>query len=372
MTIAVNTRFLLKGKLEGIGWFTYEVLKRLVKMRPNDQFIFIFDRTYDPDFIFADNITPVVVSPPARHPFLWYLWFEWSIPKILKKHKADIFLSPDGFCSLRAKTPTLMVTHDIAFVHYPEQVPTLVAKYYNYFAPLFFNRAEKIATVSAFTRFDIIQKFGISPEKIAITHNGCRDTFKPLSDIEKENIRTQYSQGQPYFFYAGAFHPRKNIDRLIKAFDIFKAETQSTTKLILGGKFAWQTGSITDALNNSPYKNDIILTGYLSEEELPLLMGAALALTYVSSFEGFGLPILEAMHCDVPVITSNTSSMPEVANNAAFLVSPNDIEDIANGLIQINKYTFLRDGLVEKGKVQREFFNWDNTATQIGRLIDQL
>ena len=99
MRIAVNTRLLLKDKLEGIGWFTFETLKRITKNHPEHEFIFLFDRPYDKEFIFSENIIPVVIQPPARHPFLWYLFFEWSIPAALKKYKADIFISPDGWLS---------------------------------------------------------------------------------------------------------------------------------------------------------------------------------------------------------------------------------------------------------------------------------
>src|SRR5512139_2040469 len=100
MRIAVNTRLLIKDKLEGIGWFTYETLKRITRKHPEHEFIFLFDRPFDKEFIFAQNIIPVIITPEARHPILWYLWFEYSVPRALKKYKADIFLSPDGYLSL--------------------------------------------------------------------------------------------------------------------------------------------------------------------------------------------------------------------------------------------------------------------------------
>src|SRR5690606_7224010 len=117
MRIAVNTRLLLKGKLEGIGWFTYQTLERIVKQHPEHEFIFFFDRPYDRSFVFASNVTPVVLSPQARHPVLFYLWFELGIPRLLRKYKADLFLSPDGFSSLSTKVPTCLVIHDLAFEH---------------------------------------------------------------------------------------------------------------------------------------------------------------------------------------------------------------------------------------------------------------
>ena len=116
--IAVNARFLLDGRLEGIGWFTYETLKRLVSRHPDVNFIFFFDRPYHQKFVFADNVTPVVLFPPARHPILFYCWFEFAVNKALKKYQADIFISTDGFLSLKTSVPTLLVIHDLAHVHF--------------------------------------------------------------------------------------------------------------------------------------------------------------------------------------------------------------------------------------------------------------
>ena len=140
MKIAINTRLLLKDKLEGIGWFTYETLKRITTQHPEHEFFFIFDRQYSEEFIFAKNVTPIVLTPPTRHPFLWILWFEYRIPRLLKKIGADVFVSTDGYISLRTKTPQVDVIHDINFVHFPKQLPFLTSWYYNKY---FVNRSHK-------------------------------------------------------------------------------------------------------------------------------------------------------------------------------------------------------------------------------------
>ena len=122
MRIAVNTRLLLKDKLEGIGWFTFETLSRITKNHPEHDFYFLFDRPYSREFISGKNIHPMVIPPKTRHPILWYVWFEFCIPKILKKIKADLFLSPDGFLSLTSNIPSISVIHDINFEHHPEDL----------------------------------------------------------------------------------------------------------------------------------------------------------------------------------------------------------------------------------------------------------
>ncbi len=364
MKIAINTRFLLQNQMEGVGWFTYEVLRRLVTQHPEDEFIFLFDRPYSPEFIFAENVTPVVIFPPARHPLLWYWWFEWSIPAALKKHRPDVFFSPDNYLSLSTKVKTVLVMHDIAHVHYPGEVPFLAEKYYRHFVPKFVKKAHKIVSVSDFTKADICRHYAVDPSKIAVACNGCKEYFKTIPPSEKEKIKQQYAEGEDYFFYIGAIHPRKNIHRLILAFDQFKKTTKASVKLLLGGRFAWQTGEIKDAFEKAEFKKDIVFLGYLKNEELPGFIGSALALTYVSLFEGFGVPLLEAMHTETPIITSNVSSMPEVAGNAALLIDPNSVISIAGAMEIIYKDEDLRRTLIENGRQQRKKFNWQ-IATDI-------
>ncbi len=358
MKIAINTRFLIKDKLEGIGWFTFEVVKRLVEQHPKDEFLFFFDRPFEEEFIFGENVKTEVLFPPARHPILWYLWFEWSLPKALKKHKPDVFLSPDNYLSLKSEVKTVLIMHDIAHAHYSEEVPFMARNYYNFFVPKYLNKAESIIAVSNYTKEDIHKSYQIELSKISVACNGCKDYFKPLSLSEKEKIKNQFSDGEDYFFYIGAIHPRKNVHRLILAFDQFKKEINSPIKLLLGGRFAWQTTEVKEAYEQSRFKKDIVLLGYIKNEKLPGFMGAALALTYVSLFEGFGVPLLEAMNAETPVITSNVSSMPEVVGNAGILVDPTSVESIANAMKQIYKDKDLRNSMIEKGRLQKEKFNW--------------
>lgn len=372
MRIAVNARFLLTGRLEGIGGYTYQVTRRMVAAQPEHTFILLFDRKPDPEFIFGPNVLPVVVQPPARHPLLWWWWFEVGVPRALRQHKADVFLSPDGYCSLRSRVPTLMVTHDIAHVHYPGQIPWLVRQYYQYFVPRYLERAERIAVVSHFSKEDIIRHYQIPEERLIVAGNGCRDIFRPLPGDKQQRIRQEYAQGQPYFFYVGAMHPRKNVDGLIRAFDRFKQQTEAPVKLLLSGRLAWQGNEIKKAWADTQYKQDVIWLGYVADERLPELMGSALALTYISWMEGFGVPLLEAMHAEVPVITSNVSALPEVTGDAALLVDPASLTDIAQAMEKIYSRPDIRRRLVNLGRKQRKQYSWDQTADRIWKVLLQL
>ncbi|MGC9353453.1 MAG: glycosyltransferase family 4 protein [Mariniphaga sp.] len=371
MRIAVNTRLLLKGKLEGIGWFSSETLKRIVRNHPEHQFIFIFDRPYAEEFIFAENVTPVVVGPPARHPVLFYIWFELRIPQVLKKVQADVFLSPDGYLSLRTKVSQLAVIHDISFAHRPEDIPAMKRWYYNFFFPRFARKAARIATVSNYSKTDIIQTYRIDAEKIDVVYDGCNEDFRPFSNEEQKLIRGKYTVGVPYFLFVGALHPRKNVAGLLKAFDAFKTGTGRREKLLIVGGEMHKTGEIADTWQKMQFKNDVVFTGRVAQEELYGIFGAALALTFVPFFEGFGIPILEAMHAGIPVICSNTTSMPEVGGDAVLYVEPGNVKQIAEAMAKIASDSDLRDELIALGSTQKQNFSWNKTAGLLWESIKQ-
>jgi glycosyltransferase involved in cell wall biosynthesis len=365
MKIAINTRFLLPNP-EGVGHFTFEVIKQMAINHPEHEFIFFFDRPYDARFIFAKNITPVVLSPPARHPFLFYIWFEWSVARALKKYNADVFFSPDNFLSLITKIPTVLVVHDIAYAHFPDNGSWIFRQYYRYFMPRFVQKAAHILTVSTFTKEDLIEHFPfLKRDNITVCYNGCRDNYTPLSILAQNDVKKQYTNGYDFFLYVGAVHPRKNVHRLIEAFDLYKKQNNTATKLVICGRFAWQTGSVKSAYDAAIFKKDIIFTGYINEADLATLTASALAMVYVSLFEGFGVPILEAMHCDVPIITSDRTSMPEVAGEAAILVNPESVEMIAKAMENVENDPILREKLIENGRLQRLKFSWEKTATVV-------
>lgn len=372
MKIAVNTRLLLPDKLDGIGWVAYETLKRITNAHPEHEFYFIFDRKWDERFIFSGNITPIAARPQARHPFLYYLWFEWSVPRILKKIKADLFLSPDAYLSLKTDVASLAVFHDLNFEHYPEDIPFFNRKYYRYFFPKFARKATHIVTVSEFSKKDIINLYEIAPEKISVVYNGANEDFKPVKDDVKNAIRLNYTGGCPYFLFVGALHPRKNLARLFKAFDYFKDQHISDIKLFVVGSKQYWTTEIQQAYEGMRHSGEVVFGGRLPSDELHKVVASALAMTYVSYFEGFGIPIIEAFRCDVPVITSNVTSMPEVAGDAALLVDPFSVKSIAQGLEKIAFNPDMRDELIAKGRERRKLFTWQNSADQLWKVIEKI
>jgi glycosyltransferase involved in cell wall biosynthesis len=371
LKIAVNCRFLIEGKLEGIGTYTHEVLQRLVKLMPDCEFHFLFDRQPAPQFLYAKNVKAHVLAPQARHPFLWWWWFEVSVKQWLNSHPCDVFFSPDSFLSLRTQTPTLLIMHDIAFEHFNDHNSFAVRHYYRHFFPRYARKANHIMAVSEYTRQDIINTYGVAAEKIEVAYCGISDKYHPISEAEKEQCRQQYTHGAPYFISIGSINPRKNLDNVIRAFDLFKAATQTRHQLVIAGARGWKTGRVFDAFNHSAYRHDIILTGHIQPQELNTLLAGAEALVFPSLFEGFGIPIAEAFKAGVPVITSDISSMPEVAGNAALLVSPQDTKAIAQAMQQM-LHPDTRQQLIQAGKERAAHFSWDTTARSISHRLQQL
>lgn len=372
MKIAVNTRLLLKNKLEGIGWFTYETLRRITQNHPEHHFYFLFDRPHSEEFIFSDNITPVQIGLPARHPILFYLWFEFSVQRALSKLGADLFLSTDGYLSLDTPTRSIPVIHDINFEHYPEQLPVFTRKYYKYYFPKFARKAIRIATVSEFSKADIVSKYGINADDIDVVYNGANEIYTEISEEEKEKARAKYSDGNPYFLFIGSLLPRKNIANLFRAFDLFKSTTENQVKFMIIGEKRWWTSDIENAYKTMKYKSDVIFKGHTSPDELKNIIPSAMAMTYVSFFEGFGIPIIEAMKCGTPVLTADVSCMPEIAGGAALLADPNSPTAIMEQMKVLATDPSGNKELIAKGIVRARDFSWDATSEKLWMSMEKV
>lgn len=369
--IAVNTRLLIRNRLDGIGWFTYETLSRITKAHPEVSFYFFFDRKPDPEFLFSDNVIPVVIAPQARHPFLFVVWFEFSITRMLRRIKPDLFLSPDGYLSLSTNTDSIAVMHDLNFEHFPADLPWLVRWYYRFFFPRFARKAVRIATVSEYSKRDIVAQYGVPESLVDVVFNGSSTKFVPLNEHEILKVRQKYSDGKPYFLFVGALHPRKNLARLFAAFELFREESTEDVRLLVVGEKLWWTKSIRDAFELMKHKEKVHFCGRLGMDELCRVTASALAMTYVSCFEGFGIPIVEAFNAGVPVITSNVTSMPEVAGDAAEYADPYDIGSIKEALKQVSSNPELRAQLIEMGHQRSRAFSWDKTADLLWNSIQK-
>jgi glycosyltransferase involved in cell wall biosynthesis len=360
MIVGVNARTLLSGKLDGIGWYAYETIKRLTVSHPDVSFVLFFDRPVHADFTFGPNVRTVVFGPPARHPFLWYLWFELRLPAALRAHHCDVFYSPEGLVPSHPPVPMVSVLHDMGYEAVPEQVDPLVLRYYRRFFPRGARAAARLVTVSDFARADIAIRTGIPTTSITVAPNAPRPIFRdPVHATPPPS----------YLLFVGTIQPRKNVVRLLKAFDVMKTKTGSAVQLVVAGRRGWKDADVDAALAGMTHAGDVRFTGYVTDEELVALYKGARAVVQVPLFEGFGVPVIEAMAVGTPVIASNVSSLPEVAGSAALLVDPLDVPAIAHAMERVITDDELCDELRAKGIRQAATYSWDHTAEILWQCI---
>ena len=369
MKVAINCWVLRNKQLDGIGYFTVNTIARIIREHPEVHFQILCDKNFTEDYFDFDNVSRHPVFPPFRHPVLYFLYMELVLPLFLRKNKPDVFLSADGFLSLLSRSRQISIIYDINFEHNPRDLKLQNRLYFRIFFRRFARKAKRIATISEYSKQDIASFYKIAPDKIDNVSCGISSNFYPLPATEISATREKWSGGKPYFFFVGSMHPRKNIKRLIEAFTIFKDKTGSDIKLLLAGSILWKTSDIKDAYSLSAYKDDIIFTGRLSDGDLRMVLGASFALSFVPVFEGFGLPIVEAMQSGVPVICSNVTSMPEVAGDASILVDPFDLDSISSAMEKIATDDDLRTRLIGLGNKQKEKFSWGNTASLLWQTI---
>lgn len=371
MKIAVNTRLLVPKNLDGIGRFTLETLSRLAKMRPEDEFTFIFDRTPPQEFSFPSNVKLHSLSPPARHPILWIIWFEYRLKSFLNSNHFELFISPEGWVPPNLKMPSYSVIHDLNFVHLPENIKWSHRYFLNHFFPKYAKRADRLGTVSEYSKKDIHETYGVDLNKIDVLYNGAVTHFKALSEDEKQAVKKKYQFEKDYFIFIGTIHPRKNLDHLLLAFKKYKDEG-GTLDLVIVGNRKWWTKELESIISSFSNQNSLKFLGRKTDHELAELLGASKALTYLPYFEGFGIPLLEAMYAETAIISSNTTSLPEIAGKAALLASPKDVDTISQHLFTIERNDTIRTDLINKGREQKEKFSWDKSAHLLNDGINHL
>ena len=371
MKIAVNTRHLLTDRLEGVGIVTDEVMKRIALSHPEDQLLYYFDRPYDRRFIHADNVTPKHLFPVTRLPVLIRYWLNHPVRKNVVKENAQVFFSPDGFIPLGMSIPKVSMVHDVAFLRYPEHLQPRIRAFYKKWMPRYLAYTDHIITVSEFSKNELIAGYHLRPEKVSVVYNGITDIYKPLDAPCRESARKQFANGHPYFVYLGAIHPRKNIIHLVKAFEMFKSETPGDHQLVLAGRASWHTEEVFKAIESSRFRSAIHLPGYIPTSEAVRLVGGAEAMIYPSVYEGFGLPLVEAMACGVPVLCSHVSSLPEVAGDAALLFDPLDASAIASQMKKLTTDEALKTKMIRLGFERCNHFSWDTAAQSVYAILQR-
>lgn len=282
----------------------------------------------------------------------------------LRRRPVDVlhvqYTSPP-FC----RAPVVTTIHDLAFEHLPETFTRRGKAQLRLTVRRTARHAAQILTVSEFSRQDIITTYRLPPDRITVTHNGCEAQFTPhpASNREAETIKQKFGITRDYLLALGSVQPRKNLVRLLRSYAMLREQQPNfQLQLVIVGRQLWLYREVLREIKQQSFAADVIVTGYASDEDLPALYRSAVALVYPSLFEGFGLPPLEAMACGTPVITSNSSSLPEVVGNAALLVNPYDEADLAQAIWKLANDVTLRAQLRQAGIQQARQFTWPAAA----------
>ncbi len=369
MRVAIQAADLDHTRIDGTRVYVRELLRRFGDVAPETDFFLYHKRAFNP--VLAPPQFPNYTECALPFPYAWMQTrFAW-----------EMFLTqPDRlFLPIQAAPVALprgvavtAVIHDLAFRRFPETFPPSHLRKLNFMLDTVVRQADRLIAVSDSTRHDLLEFFpGLDASKVQVIHHGFDREFfgqriavETLSDI----LATYKLHPTSYALYVGALQPRKNLVRLIEAFNIAK-QAAPEMRLVLAGEPAWLSKGILTVREQSPFRNDIILTGRVSFEDLRALYQGARLFTFPSLYEGFGLPLLEAFASGVPVLTADNSSLREVAGDAALYVDANDTPDIAEKLSRLWNDERLRHSLRLKGETELARFSWDQTARETLEVI---
>jgi glycosyltransferase involved in cell wall biosynthesis len=279
-------------------------------------------------------------------------------------HATDFVLPPT-----RSRTKTILTVHDLSFVRVPDAASPGLKRYLDEVVPRSVKKAQHIIADSQATKEDLISFYALEEEKITVLLSGIDPRYTPiLSPLLILTMRSKYKIGNsPYLFTIGTIQPRKNYSRVIRALKLLRDTGYDLHLVIAGGK-GWLEDEMYKTLDETKLHDSVHLIGFAAEEDIAALYSGAEAVVFPSLYEGFGFPVLEGMACGTPVITSNVSSLPEVAGDAAIMLDPYDIEAIADAIRRVLDDSTLRAGMIERGFAQAAKFSWDNSAKQLQQI----
>ncbi|MCL4217594.1 MAG: glycosyltransferase family 4 protein [Candidatus Hydrogenedentes bacterium] len=342
------------GNRSGTGVYVQEIARHLAVMDDLELHLLWPEGTPAPS-VPPENVSPVPPGALAR-----ILWQQWTVPALANHLNCDLTHYTASVGSLRQGPANVLTVHDISFVHAPEWFRKERALYYRAVVRRSARNASRIIAVSQATAHDLEEHWDIDAAKIDVVHNGVDERFQPVPEGERRRVRERYRLPGNFVLCVATLEPRKNLARLIEAWAGLAREFPHD--LVLAGRDGWKTGPIRAAAAASGFAERIHFPGHVDHDDLPALLSAAAVFAYPSLYEGFGIPVIEAMACGVPVVTSTVSSLPEVAGDAATLVEPLEVEAIAHGLRRVLADAELQAVLSAKGLERAKAFHWRKSA----------
>ena len=346
----------------GIHQYILHLLCTLPVTASGWQFIaFVGDRRFQP----PPGLHVRYSRWPTTAPWGRILWEQGIQPWLARRERLDLLHALAYVTPIATPCPTVVTVHDLSFVRYPEAFRPLHRLYLQTMTRRSVFQARRIITDSYSTRNDLVRLWGVPADRISVVPIGVADEYRPVPVAEVERFRRQRSLPDRFVLYLGTLEPRKNVMAVVEAFARWVQTTRDRQVwLVVAGAKGWDYQSIFARVQALGISNRVLFPGYVPAVELPAWYRAAEVFLYPSLYEGFGLPPLEAMACGTPVITSNTSSLPEVVGDAALLVDPYDVEAIAEALARLLEDKELRQRLREAGLARARLFSWERTARE--------
>jgi glycosyltransferase involved in cell wall biosynthesis len=352
----------------GIGRFVRNLVHAVVANDPTDAFVLLHadpNPGREPAYPDASNVTRRVLRVNERWTNIIWHRLQVPIPADWLTGPVDLFHSPDFVLPPIRGARSILTVHDLAFLLYPECAEASLRAYLEKTVPRSVQRATYVVADSENTRNDVICLLGVPPERVTVVPGGVDPAFQPVEDPARlAALRREIGLDEttPYILFIGVIEPRKNLVGLVDAFDILKARRPLPHKLVLAGKRGWLSDGTMERADRSPFRTDIIFPGFIPDGELPTLYSAAEAFAFPSHYEGFGLPVLEAMACGTPVVASRASSLPEVVGDAGMQVDPDDPERLASALELLALNPEMRADFRQRGFERAAQFSWDVAA----------
>ena len=363
MRIGIEAQRIFRPKKHGMDIVALETIKALQRIDQENEY-FIFVKTDEDRTCLRQSNNFKIIEIPS---FSYVDWEQRQLPGLIRKYQIDLLHCTSNTAPIKCSIPLVLTLHDIIYL---EQLSFKGTWYQNmgnlyrrWIVPSVVKNSAKIITVSRFEKNRIVQFMGLSPQKVEVIYNAVSSKFRVTNNEHLiDDIRIQYRLPSRYIFFLGNQAPKKNMPNVLKAYDFYCQSTDKPVYLVIAETNPEQLNSHLKNLNLEHLGSKIILTGYVNHKDLPLLYQLSELFLYPSLRESFGIPIIEAMACGTPVITSKTSSMPEVAGGAALLIDPKKPEDIA---LKINKTLAnqaMREQLIKLGAERADEFTWKNTA----------
>ncbi|MDP3900116.1 MAG: glycosyltransferase family 1 protein [bacterium] len=369
MIIGIDASRAIRKEKTGVEWYARNIIENLVKIDSQNQYLLYCDDK--PDNWLKGLGDKKNVKIKQLHWGLPYLWTQGRLSLGMILNQPDVLFIPASAMPVLHPKNTVITIHDVAFKKFPNSYSSRQLAYLKWSTQFAAKSAQRVITISEFSRQEIMKYYNLPAEKITVTHLSCdQDMYRVISDRAEINKTLEaYNIDRPYLLFVGRLEKKKNIVNLIKAFSILKKEYQISQKLILIGNKGYGWPEAKKIIEENSLQKDIIMPGYVQQASLPFLYNAADVFVFPSNYEGFGIPILEAFACGTPVVASDSASMPEVAGEAASMVNPEKVEEIALAINKVLTSDSFRKELSEKGLAQAQKFNWEKCARETLRAI---